>query len=258
MFRRVHRAIDTENLLRSRDPHVVHPRVAVVPEPGPQACAGKHREHETARAAVEIDAQRRTKPGDGAAKKAPALRQHRDCRRTPPRIAAPLRCRSAGRDEPAAESPAPASSARNLRASAAGQLRPARRRGSARAPAHYSFRASSTSITGMSSRIGKTSRHAGQRNPFSSCSNSTGVLQTGQTRISKSSLLTAISWFLSLAGLRIFEASSATEPRAPASGLRSLLLTGCLAAGLHFLARRGDHRQILPWRVPRSDRTGLP
>src|ERR1700744_4872547 len=54
------------------------------------------------------------------------------------------------------------------------------------------MRASSTSMTGISSRMGYTRLHSTHLRPFSSCLSSTGALHTGQTRISSNSLLMAI------------------------------------------------------------------
>src|SRR5271154_4046902 len=55
-----------------------------------------------------------------------------------------------------------------------------------------SIRASSTSITGISSRTGYTRRQVAHFNPCSSGVGATGVLQIGQTRISSSAFDTAI------------------------------------------------------------------
>src|SRR6266404_6010205 len=64
---------------------------------------------------------------------------------------------------------------------------------SSRFSTYSSMRASSTSITGMSARIGYTRLHSTHFRPFSSFFSTTGALHSGQTRISSRSLLMAIS-----------------------------------------------------------------
>src|SRR5690242_15108933 len=66
MFRRMHLAIDTKNLLRPRNAHVIDELMAEVSEAGPPSRPGKGRHQGAAGAAVEIEAQRRPEPPHSA------------------------------------------------------------------------------------------------------------------------------------------------------------------------------------------------
>ena len=157
MFRRVDLALHAQNLLRARDPHVVDELLAEVPEAGAIARAGELRHPGAARAAVKIQAELRPEAAQRAAVREAESRPDRDCLR---------RCRGSDLSTTIARR---RSGRQRFRMSSAGVVRTQSprdrsRRMATRLPrgkhsktlstAYSSIFASSTSITGMSSRIG--------------------------------------------------------------------------------------------------------
>src|SRR6185436_4675056 len=94
---------------------------------------------------------------------------------------------------------------------------------------YSSIRASSISITGMSSRIGYTRWHWTHFNPLPSGFSSTVALQSGHTRISSNSLLIAICE----SSLTVWRCGPHPRPQPE------------LGRGLHFRPRPGNHGKVL-------------
>ena len=187
MFRGMHAAFDAQDFLSPRNPVRVDNTAAMMREPGTQSRS--QRQQHAPRPAVKIDRQiraREARPDFVDVRIAfkhgreSRLHHHGDAQVRP--VVFEQRERGRGQHAVAQRPQTDHLDPRAGRQPLQGFLH-----------AYSSIRASSTSITGMSSRIGYTRLHWTHLRPLSSCLSSRGALQSGQTRISNRSLLMAIT-----------------------------------------------------------------
>ena len=193
MFRRVDPPVHSQDFLRARDLSGIDKAVAMMPEAGPEFRAAGQREEHTARPTVEVQRQIRAgSPGTYIVNVGITI-EHTGKARLDDDGQLQVRAKCLEQRQGGVVSTQSPSDRRRITAIREPDASRSRRFSIvALLRAYSSIRASSTSITGISSRIGYTRLHSTHFRPFSSCFSSTGALQSGQTRISSRSLLMAI------------------------------------------------------------------